>query len=52
VARAGYVGRRAAVFADSAAPALLAWAMPAQMLLLAALLADAVRYGVRLDLVN
>ena len=41
------------VFAERAAPALLAWAMPAQMLLLlAALLANAARYGVRLDLVN
>jgi O-antigen ligase len=41
------------VLADSAAPALLAWAMPAQMLLLlAALLANAARYGVRLDMVN
>jgi O-antigen ligase len=41
------------VFADSAAPALLAWAMPAQMLLLlAALLANAVRYGLRLETVN
>jgi len=40
------------VFADSASPALLAWAMPAQMLLLAALLANAVRYGLRLEMVN
>jgi O-antigen ligase len=41
------------ILADRASPALLAWAMPAQMLLLvAALLANAVRYGVRLDVVN
>jgi O-antigen ligase len=41
------------IFADSASPALLAWAMPAQMLLLlAALLANAARYGVRLDMIN
>ena len=41
------------VFADSASPVLLAWAMPAQMLLLlTALLANAARYGVRLEMVN
>jgi O-antigen ligase len=41
------------ILAERVAPALLAWAMPAQLLLLvAALLANAARYGVRLDLVN
>ena len=41
------------IFAKSASPALLAWAMPAQMLLLlAALLANVARYSVRLDLIN
>ncbi|HLT01315.1 MAG TPA: O-antigen ligase family protein [Geminicoccaceae bacterium] len=41
------------VLAHSAPPGLLAWAMPAHMLLLVlALLANAARYGVRLDLVN
>jgi O-antigen ligase len=41
------------ILAGRASPALLAWAMPAQILLLvAALLANAARYGLRLDVVN
>jgi O-antigen ligase len=41
------------VLADSASAGLLAWAIPAHaLLLLAALLANAARYGLRLDMVN